>query len=129
AAVAMTWPYAQHLGDATIVGFDPFLQIWLSEWIRHALTADPRTLYDANIFYPFAQTLAYTDANIPGALLAAPISVATGDPILTNSLLTLTSFAAAAAGVYAVIVFLTGNRGAGMAAGLAYAFLPYRMIH
>jgi hypothetical protein len=129
AAIAMTWPYVRHLSDATIVGFDPFLQIWLSEWIRHALTTDPRALYDANIFYPFAQTLAYTDANIPGALLAAPISVATGDPVLTNSLLTLASFVVAAAGVYAVIVYLTGNRGAGLAAGLAYAFLPYRMIH
>jgi hypothetical protein len=129
AAVFMSWPYAQHLSDATVVGFDPFLQIWLSEWIQHILVTNPLHLYDANIFYPFAQTLAYTDANIPGALVAAPLRWLTGDPILTNSILVLASFVLAAGGVYALVVSLTGNRGAAFVAGLAYAFLPYRMIH
>ncbi|MCC7022173.1 MAG: hypothetical protein IT338_05065 [Thermomicrobiales bacterium] len=129
ATLLMTWPYPRHLGDVTIVGFDPFLQIWLAEWIRHALATAPASLYQANIFYPFALTLAYTDANIPGALLAAPLRLATGDPILTNSLLVLLSFVMAAGGVYALVCYLTGNRGAAIAAGLAYAFLPYRMVH
>lgn len=127
--IVMTWPYAQHLDDATIVGFDPLLQIWLSEWIQHILVTDPLQLYDANIFYPFAQTLAYTDANIPGALLAAPLRWLTGDPILTNSLLVLATFVLAGAGVYALIVHLTGDRSAAFVSGLAYAFLPYRMVH
>ena len=129
ATLLMTWPYPRHLADATIVGFDPFLQIWLSEWIQHALTTAPSTLYQANVFYPFAFTLAYTDANLPGALLAAPLRLATADPILTNSLLVLLSFVLAAGGVYALTGYLTGNRGAGLVAGLAYAFLPYRMVH
>ena len=127
--VLMTWPYARYLGSATVVGFDPFLQIWLSEWIQHALATDPLRLYQANIFYPFAQTLAYTDANVPGALLAAPLRFLTGDPLLTNSLLVLATFVVAATGVYALIVSICGNRGAAFIAGLAYAFLPYRMVH
>ena len=129
ATILMTWPYAEHLSKATVVGFDPYLQIWLSEWIQHALIPNPLALYDANIFYPFAQTLAYTDANIPGALLAAPLRILTGDPVLTNSLLVLATFVVAAAGVYALIVYLAGNQGAAFIAGLAYAFLPYRMVH
>ena len=129
ATVLMTWPYAQNLGNATVVGFDPFLQIWLSEWIQHALATNPLALYDANIFYPFAQTLAYTDANVPGALLAAPLRFLTGDPLLTNSFMVLATFVVAATGVYALIVYLTGNHGAAFIAGLAYAFLPYRLVH
>lgn len=129
ASLFMTWPYAMRLGDATVAGFDPLLQIWLSEWIQHALMTDPRRLFDANIFYPFAQTLAYTDANVPGALIAAPIRALTGDPILTNSLLVLASFVMAGLGTYALIVSLTRNQAAGLVAGLAYAFLPYRMVH
>ena len=127
--VLMTWPYARSLDSGTIVGFDPFLQIWLSEWIQHALATDPLRLYQANIFYPFAQTLAYTDANVPGALLAAPLRILTGDPLLTNSLLVLATFVIAATGVFALIAYLTANRGAAFIAGLAYAFLPYRMVH
>jgi hypothetical protein len=129
ATVLMTWPYARNLQNATIVGFDPYLQIWLSEWIQHALTTDPLRLYQANIFYPFALTLAYTDANVPGALLAAPLRFLTSDPLLTNSLLVLATFVVAATGVYALIVSICGNRGAAFVAGLAYAFLPYRMVH
>jgi hypothetical protein len=125
----MTWPFALRLRDATVVGFDPLLQVWLSEWVHHAVVTNPLGLYDANIFYPFPQTLAYTDANLPGALLAALPRALTGDPILTNSLLVLASFVLAGTGVYAVVAYLTGNRGAAIVAGLAYAFLPYRMVH
>lgn len=129
ATVVMTWPYALHLADSTVVGFDPLLQIWLSQWIQHALAANPLALYDANIFHPFAQTLAYTDANVPGALLAWPLDLLTSNPILTNSLLVLASFVLAAAGIYALVTEITRNRAAGLVAGLAYAFIPYRMVH
>lgn len=129
ATIALTWPYAANLRDSTLVGFDPLLQIWLSQWIQHALSTQPLALYDSNIFYPFPLTLAYTDANIPGALLAWPLDLATRDPFLTNSLLTLATFPLAAAGMSAVIVRLTGNRAAGFLAGLAYAFLPFRLVH
>lgn len=129
ATVAMTWPYATRLADSTIVGFDPFLQIWLSEWIQHALSTNPLRLYEANIFYPFETTLAYTDANIPGALLAAPLRWLTGDPILANGVLVLATFVLAAASVYVLVFYLTNNRAASFLAGIAYAFLPYRMVH
>lgn len=129
AAVGMTWPYALHLRSATVVGFDPLLQIWLSQWVQHALATDPRHLFSANIFHPFALTLAYTDANIPGALLAAPVDRLTGDPILTNSLMVLASFVLAGTGVYALVTRLTGSRAAGLLSGLAYAFLAFRYVH
>ena len=129
ATVAMTWPYAIHLRDRTVVGFDPLLQIWLSQWVQHALASDPLGLWDANIFHPFANTLAYTDANIPGALLAWPLDLLFRDPILTNSLLTLATFVLAAGGMYALVHSLTGNPAAGWLAGLAYAFLPWRVVH
>ncbi len=129
ATILMTWPSAAHAASATPVGFDPFLQIWLSEWIQHALATDPTRLFASNMFFPFSQTLAYTDANIPGALVALPIRVLTGDPILTNTILVLASFLLAGLGVFLVVRYVTGNQAAGVIAGLAYAFLPYRMIH
>ena len=129
ATVAMTWPYAVHLRDSTVVGFDPLLQIWLSRWVQHALATNPLGLWDANIFYPFAKTLAYTDANIPGAVLAWPLDLLFRDPILTNSLVTLATFVLAAVGMYALVHHLVGNRAAAWLAGLAYAFLPWRSVH
>jgi len=129
ATIVMTWPYALHLRDSTVVGFDPLLQIWLSQWVQHALATDPFGLWDANIFYPIANTLAYTDANIPGALLVWPLDLLLRDPILTNSLVTLATFVLAAGGMYALVHHLVGNRAAAWLAGLAYAFLPWRTVH
>lgn len=129
AALAMTWPLVRHLSTMTAPGFDPLLQIWLSRWVQHALATNPTGLFDANIFHPFPTTLAYTDANVPGALIAWPIDVIARDPIVTNNILTIGTFVLAAWGVQAVAVRLTGNRAAAWLAGFAYAFAPWRMVH
>ncbi len=129
AAVAMTWPFAARLGSATPGGGDPLLQIWVARWVQHALVTNPLKLYDANIFYPYANTLAYSDANVPAALLAAPTYLLTGNPILAVNLLVLGTFVLAAGGVYALATALVGNRAVAFLAGLAYAFLPYRYAH
>lgn len=129
ATVAMTWPFAAKLGSATPAGGDPLLQIWVARWVQHALVTDPRHLYDANIFHPYANTLAYSDSNVPAALLSAPVYILTGNAVLAVNLLVLGTFVLAAGGVYALAVALTGNRAVAFVAGLAYAFLPYRYAH
>ncbi len=129
ATIVMTWPYAARLGSSTPGGGDPLLQIWIARWVQHALVTNPLRLYDANIFYPYHNTLAYSDSNVPAALLSAPVYLLTGNPILAVNLLVLGTFVLAAGGVYALMVALTGNRAAGFLAGLAYAFLPYRFAH
>ena len=128
-AIWATWPLATSPGRLTPPGFDPLLQIWLSRWVQHALSTDPRTLYDANIFHPFPQTLAYTDANIPGALLAWPVDMITRNPVLTNSVMILLSFVIAATGMWLLVRMCTGSRVAAVVVAAAYAVVPFRMIH
>jgi hypothetical protein len=129
ATIVMTWPYAAKIANSTPGGGDPLLQIWIARWVQHALVTNPLNLYDANIFYPYNNTLAYSDSNIPAALLSAPIYLLTGNAILAVNLLVLGTFVLAAGGAYALAVALTGNRAVGLLAGLAYAFLPYRYAH
>jgi len=124
-----TWPLFRAPGTLTPPGFDPLLQIWLSRWVQHALRTDPRHLYDANIFHPFPQTLAYTDANIPGALLAWPVDLVTRDAVLTNSIMILLSFVIAGTGAWVLVRMLTGQRLAAVVAAAAYCVMPFRMIH
>lgn len=126
ATVFMTWPLAARVGSATPPGEDPLLQIWIARWVQHALVSDPLGLYDANIFHPARNTLAYSDSNVPAALLSAPAFLLTGNAVLAVNLLVLGTFVLAAGGMYALVGRLAGNRAAGFLAGLAYAFLPYR---
>ena len=129
ATVVMTWPYAAHLGNSLPPQWDPPLQVWVMRWVQHALATDPRGLYDANIFYPLDNTLAYTDSNIPAAIIGAPLFILTGNAILTYNILLLGTFLLAGAGMCALLTHLSGKRAVGFLAGLAYAFLPYRYDH
>ncbi len=129
ASIAMSWPVAANARSATVVGFDPLLQIWLSRWVQQALATDPSVLWGSNIFHPFPDALAYTDANIPGALLAWPIDLLVNDPFVTNAVMIVAAGAIGGLGVFRVVARLTGNWTAGIIAGLAYVALPFRAVH
>ncbi|HET8627378.1 MAG TPA: hypothetical protein VFL91_08160 [Thermomicrobiales bacterium] len=129
ATAAMTWPYAARLGGWVPPSEDSLLQVWIARWVQHALVTNPLHLYDANAFYPYRNTLAYSDSNVPAALLAAPLYLLTHNAIFANNLLVLGTFVLAAGGMCALVGHLSGNRWAGFLAGLAYAFLPYRYVH
>lgn len=129
ATVLMTWPFAVKMGNHVPTGEDPLLQVWIARWIQHALLTNPSHLYDANAFFPRDLTLAYSDSNVPAALLAWPIYLITKNAIFANNLLVLGSFVLAGMGVYLLVGRLAGNRAAGFLAGLAFAFLPYRYAH
>lgn len=46
--------------------------IWVVSWVAHALTSQPWRVFDANIFYPERQTLAYSEANLLAGLVGIP---------------------------------------------------------
>jgi len=129
ATILMTWPWVTRLGDSVPPGGDPLLQVWIARWVQHALATGPLHLYDANAFFPLHTTLAYSDSNIPAAIMAAPIFLLTGNALLANNLLVLGTFVLAACGTYLLVRELVGNRAAAFLAGFAYAFLPYRFAH
>jgi len=98
-------------------------------WVAHQLPADALHLFDANIFYPEPRTLAYSDAMLATALMAAPLLWAGVPQVIVYNLLVLLSFAASGIATYALVRRLTGDRWAAAVAGAAFAFFPYRLEH
>jgi len=86
-----------------------------------------RGWWSANIFAPHPLALAYSEHFLPQALVAAPIYLATGNPILGYNLAFLPTFVLCAAGMFLFVRELTGSAAAGFIAGLAFAFTPYRV--
>jgi hypothetical protein len=127
-ALTATHPLWQHLGDALPgdVG-DPVLNTYILAWDAHALVVDPLHLFDANIFYPLPNTLAFSENLSGDALLALPLMLLSGEPVLTYNLVFLSSFVLAGYGMYLLVLRMTGSRGAAFAAGAAFAFAPYRI--
>jgi len=91
-AVVFTWPLSAHLTTALGSGLDPLLQTWVLAWDTHALITDPRTVWHAPIFFPYPETLAYSDHHLLLAMMTLPLII-TGGPVLAYNLLVLTSYA------------------------------------
>jgi hypothetical protein len=96
-AVLMTLPLALHLGDR-LLGTDSnalndtYFSVWIFGWQAHQLIADPLNLFQGNIFFPFQNTLAFSEIILPGALLYLPFAYASGNPVFAYNIVLLLTF-------------------------------------
>lgn len=131
-AAVFTYPLIFNLDRVNGAG-DPAVMVWSMAWISHALFNDQATLYDANIFYPAENALAYTDLLLPSALVDAPFYFATGNALLGfNVVLLLTYVLSGYATFLLVRRLLAGSEyalPAALFAGAVYAVSPYRYGH
>ncbi len=81
-SLLLTYPLSAHLATAVEDRQDALLNVWIMAWDGHQLLADPLHLFDANIFYPYPRTLAYSELLLGSALLALPLTAASGNPVL-----------------------------------------------
>ncbi len=125
--LVMTNPLVLHLADAVEDKQDALLNVWIIAWVGHALTTDPLRLFDANILYPYHNTLAFSEVLLPQGLLALPVNLASGNTILGYNLVLLFSFLLAAYAMYLLVFDLTRQRIAGIVAGIVFAFNPYNL--
>ena len=93
-AVVMTYPLCLHLSSSLPgdIG-DPLLNAWIMAWDGHALLTRPAGLFNANIFFPNPNTLAYSEHLLSTALLLLPAQLLTGEPLAAYNLAFLASFA------------------------------------
>lgn len=130
ATIVLTYPLAlgmSELGRLRLT--DGRWSIWVVNWVAHALTTAPLQLYEANIFHPHPHALALSEPNIGAGILAAPASLLGGNPIATHNVAVFFSFVLAVLGAFLLARHLTGNRSAGAAAAIAFAFCPYVFSH
>lgn len=127
--VALTFPQIQHLSTHVSPHYDALFSIWRLSWIAHQLPRAPFHLFDANIFFPQPNTLAYSDAILLPGLIGAPAIWAGAHPVLVYNLLVLLSFVAAGVAMYFFVRAAGGGVMASSFAGAAFAFQPYRFAH
>lgn len=128
-SVALTWPLAWKMRDTIVSWGDPVFQVWTMAWVWHALTTSPGDLFDANVFYPWRNVLAYSDHLIGQTLLVWPVYPLTGNVLLADNIAFFTALIFSAMAMYLLVVDMTGSRIAGILAGAAFAFAPPRMAH
>ena len=129
--VIMTWPLASdpaHLGRTQNSG-DARFAVWNVAWVAHILTTSPRDLYDANMFFPHRDALAYSEANIGAGALGIPGWLATGNALAAHNTVLLFAFTSSVVFTWLLARRLTGDPGAAATAAVIYAFCPYVFTH
>ncbi len=126
-AVLVTWPLILHLPSriAPDLG-DPVRTAWQVAWVGHALVHDPLHLWNANAFYPHPLSLAFSDSLL-GYGPVSWIGTGTVAALVRYNLLFLFAWSLCFFGAYLLARELGLRRIAAAAAGLAFAYAPYRV--
>ena len=107
---------------------DTDLFLWTLSWDVHALTRQPLSAFDANIYYPERRTLAYSENLLGSAPLAAPVIWTTGNPVLAMNLVVLLATVLCGVGAYLLACRLGIGTGGAVLCGLIFAFSPPRFL-
>ncbi len=127
-AVGHTWPLATAPGTLSRNDNDDTrLHEWTIAWVAHQVVRQPLHLFDANIFYPERDTLAYSDHLLPQAMMAAPLLWAGGSPVLAYNLLLIAGFALTGWTMSLVVRRWTGSWLAGILSGSLMAFNAFTL--
>src|SRR5919112_1235959 len=122
----MTWPWVLHLRDAVADPGDPYMIAWTLWWDYHQTFNDPLHLFDANVFYPYRYTLAFSENDYGLALPFFPLFALGFRPLTVNAVATFLGFAFCGYGAFRLARTLTGSGGAAWVAGFVFAFIPFR---
>ena len=116
----LTAPLPLHVFNtvARAIRQDVWLNLWALAWTSEHLLTDPAGLFDANIFFPHPDTLAYSDHFIGEALLAAPAYWMTGSATIAYNVAWYAALILTAWGGYLWIRCLIGDEPGGEAAAL-----------
>jgi len=122
-AVVHTWPLVLHPGRYSLNdNADAQLNEWILAWVAHQLPRDPAHLFEANIFYPAHDALAFSEPLIVPALMGAPLTWLGASPVLVYNVVLITGFTLTAFATCVLVQGWTGSIVAALVAGSLFAF-------
>ncbi len=120
-------PLSAHLATALTDAVDPLLVTWILAWDVHALLTQPGQLFQANIFWPYADALAYSETLLGSALLIFPLALAGDLPVLNHNLVLLSGFVLGGYTAFLLGKMVTRHTLAAILVGVVFVFNAYRL--
>ena len=124
-----TYPLWLHPSSTMLPGGpDGELFVWTLAWDAHAFLHQPFAIFDANIYHPFRDTLAFSENLIGTAIFSAPVQWLTGSPVFALNVVSLLSTLLCGVGTWLLARRLGLGQGAAVIAGVVFAFAPPRFF-
>ena len=124
-----TWPLVTAPATLSLnYNGDVMLNEWIVAWVERQLPRAPLDLFQANIFHPAPDALAFSEPLIVPALLGYPARLLGASPVLVHNLLLLAGLTLTMLGGYALVIHWTGDRLAALVAGAAFTFNTQSLV-
>src|SRR5262252_1611742 len=121
--IVHTWPLVTAPGRLSRNDHpDTLLNEWTIAWVAHEAPRAPWHLFDANIFHPDRDALAYSEHLTVPAAMGAPLFWAGASPVLVYNLVLLAGFALTGWAMSVLVWRWTGDWAAASIAGVVLAF-------
>jgi hypothetical protein len=125
----MTWPLLPNVNRAVAYPGDPYINTWVLDWDWYATFHRPAHLFQANIFYPAKYALAFSENLYGIAVVLFPLRALGASPLTAYNVAMLLGYTLCGFGAYLLAWEITGSGWGAIAAGIFYAFIPYRFTH
>ncbi len=124
----MSWPLVTDLGHLGVMDRpDGRLNAWILAWDAYALVHEPGRLFNAPIFHPLPDSLAFSENLLLPAAVVAP-ALLWGGPLLGYNLVLLGSLVGSGLATQLLIRRVSGARLAAFVGGAVFAVGAHRWI-
>jgi len=124
-SLIVTWPLIVNLTTQIMDPHDGLLITWIINWNVHIINSGisqwPK-IFDANIFYPLTNTLAYSDYHLLSSLIAWPFVTLFKEPLLAFNVNFLFGFCLTAFSTYLLGFEISRDRKVSFLGGILFAF-------
>ncbi|MFN2445991.1 MAG: hypothetical protein ABR606_10495 [Vicinamibacterales bacterium] len=128
-AVLHTWPLATDPARLSrLDNNDTAFNTWVVSWVSHQATRNPLHLFQAPIFHPERDTLAYSEHMFVPSMMGAPLHWAGASPVLVYNLLVMAGLALSGWTMALVLRQWTGSAAAGVIGGALFAFNAHLLV-
>lgn len=114
--IVVTWPLILNLNNSIIDKVDGLLITWIINWNIHNFS------FNTNIFFPYTNTLAFSEMFFTQSLIALPFVLMFKEPLMAYNINFLLGFVLTGFSVYLLVKYLTSDVKASLLAGIVFTF-------
>jgi hypothetical protein len=124
AVLYITHPLIHNL-DIFITGLgDELLIAWIQNWVLHSIVVNPFDIFNANIYYPYKNTFAYSETFITSSLFASIVKPFSSEPVAMVNFTLITSLLSLGLGIFLLSYYVSKDYLASLFTGLMVTFSP-----
>ena len=124
-AVILTAPVSLQPHRLAMDDGDPLIGSWILAWNAHQIVRAPWSLFDSNTFFPYEDSLAFSEHLFVPGMLSAPFYYLSGSALLAHNLTVLLTFALSAWAMWLLVKEIFGRADVAILAGVIYIFQTY----